>query len=167
MVYLAKGAPYTHIRQTVSKAILESATAAKSKGEKLVLCGHSMGANILFDLVFDPDNRTELENSLQDNLDIELFLGVGCQYGLLREMQVFNFLAPGQVVEKPTCVNNWWHVFNHDDVLSFKLVKDAFSGAENFSVDTKASIIEAHGAYFHSPLFYDRLRKRMTGAGIL
>lgn len=66
----------------------------------------------------------------------------------------------------PSRIKRWWHVFNRMDVLSFTAAP-YFEGVEEFDVDTNAHIVSAHSAYFISPVFHTRLRKRLLDAGLI
>jgi len=154
------------IRELVRNDIVKAATAAKTQNQPLILAGHSMGANILVDILFDPNGIAEIEAQLGFPLKVDLLLTVGTQVGLFEELLLFKTSQAGTKMSRPNCVARWWHVFNHMDILSFT-VKEVMNGAEEFRVNTKANIFNAHGAYFVSSIFHKRLRKRLKAAGII
>ncbi|MGB3625231.1 MAG: hypothetical protein WA989_05375, partial [Henriciella sp.] len=153
-VYLKQdGASREKIRGVIYADLVAAAKEARNNGEKLVVIGHSMGANILYDLFSDSTSVTELDAALGSTFKVDLFLTVGCQLGLFEELSLFQSSKEEAVpAPKPTRFERWWHVYNRSDVLSFA-AKGIFKGVEQFSVDTKANIIDAHTAYFVSPVF--------------
>jgi len=168
-MYLSRGDGHDLTRGRVKASLIQAAKTAKVNDEKLVLCGHSMGANILFDMLTNKASVDDIEADLDFPLEIDLFLTVGCQFGLLQEMKLFNFMDGKQEITKPDNIAFWWHVFNYADVLSFTLdgLVDETSGIDVFSSNTTNRVDKAHGDYFVSSLFFKRLRKRMKTAGLI
>jgi hypothetical protein len=130
-----------------------------------VIVGHSMGANIFYDLVTDDHWLAQMDADMGAEFRPDFFLSVGTQLGLFEELNLFRSSTPG-VAPFPSRLGEWWHVYNRMDVLSFA-AEGIFHGVNQFSVNTKANIIDAHGAYFTSPVFQKRLRKRLETAGII
>jgi len=164
--YLNENTARAKIRERVSGDIVKAAIKAKANNESLVLCGHSMGANILLDLLWDTNWQNEMKQTLGFDLKVDLFLTVGTQLGLLEELKLFATSQDGVIQGKPTPVANWWHVYNEADVLSFTADK-VINGVTEYSVNTKANVFMAHSAYFYSSIFYKRLKKRMEDAGLM
>jgi hypothetical protein len=168
--YLKEGDARTKIR-TVVLADLAAAAQAQKDGEPLVLAGHSMGAVILYDLLSDPVAIAELQGKLGCKFAVDLFLSVGSQVALFEEIKVYSqsgtARAPGAPkVPRPTPCARWWNVFDKMDLLSF-LCEPVFEGVEDFQMDTIASVIDAHSAYFDSMPFYVRLGKRLSEGGLV
>lgn len=164
--YLRDGAPRTAIRGRVADALIEAANAARDAGGPLVVVGHSMGAVILHDMLTDAALQAELERRIGEPLAIDLLLTVGTQVGLFQELGLFDRDGTAAAGDRPRSAHRWWHVYNVMDVLSFG-VDGVFGGVEQFSVNTQANILDAHGAYFRSPVFHRRLRRRMKLAGLI
>jgi len=167
-VYLEdSGSQRQQIRQLIVSEIVEAARTARANNEKLILIGHSMGANILYDLLSNTDVQNEVAAMLGNPLEIDLFLSVGTQLGLLEEFSLFTSSQTGLTPPQPLSgVSHWWHVYNKMDVLSFA-AKGIFPDVQQFSVDTRANIVDAHTSYFASPVFHRRLRKRLKAAGLI
>jgi hypothetical protein len=165
-IYLSDGERRRKIRSTITDDLVKAARQARDGGEKLVVIGHSMGAIILYDLLNDPPAVAAIEQEIGGPLAIDLFLTVGTQIGLFEELDLFVASRPGAVAGRPAVVERWWHVYNVMDVLSFA-VEGVIVGADQFSIDTSANIVDAHTAYFQSPVFHKRLRKRLQAAGLL
>ena len=164
-IYLKQDSRRDQIRSRVSSSIVAAAKAAESE-QKLVVIGHSMGAIILYDMMNNPQLVSEMEAKIGSSLKIDLFLTVGTQIGLFEELDLFTHSQPGVTPGKPPSASLWWHVYNVMDVLSFG-VEGVIDDAIQFSVNTKANIVDAHGAYFISPVFHKRLRKRLEKSGLL
>ncbi|MGZ8286511.1 MAG: hypothetical protein ACXW27_06830 [Allosphingosinicella sp.] len=165
-IYLNEGPRRERIREVIVDDLVAAARNARERGEKLVVIGHSMGGIILYDLLNDAPAVARIEDAIGGPLAIDLLLTVGTQIGLFEELDLFVASRPGVAGPRPPAARRWWHVYNVMDVLSFA-VEDIVEGAEQFSIDTSANIVDAHTAYFQSPVFHKRLGKRLRTAGLL
>jgi len=166
-IYLKRGGiddnRYDSIRTTIGTDLVKAAKNANAGGEKLIVVGHSMGANILYDMLIDKKFVKSLEDEIGGKLAIDLFLTVGTQVGLLQDLKLFEnteglWPAPCRL---------WWHVYNKMDVLSFG-ASESFEGPiKQFSCNTHASILDAHNAYFSSLVFQKQLYNRMKSEGLV
>lgn len=127
-----------------------------------------MGAVILYDLLSDTDAMAQLSNTLGWTFEADLFLSVGSQVAVFEEMKVFAASDPNvnSPTPKPGPAKLWWNVFDKMDVLSF-LAKGIFKDVEDLQLDTIAGVKDAHGAYFQSMLFYQRLNRRLKQEGLI
>lgn len=164
-IYLKQDERREQIREVISLSLVEAAKKTVGK-QKLIVIGHSMGAIILYDILSDPQMVSQMNDRIGHELKIDLFLSVGTQIGLFEEMDLFGHSIKGVSPGKPSCVVHWWHVYNVMDVLSFG-VNGVIDNVKQFSVNTKANIVDAHGAYFNSPVFHKRLRKRLIHSRLL
>jgi hypothetical protein len=166
--YLKSGKARDDIRAVVAADVVAAAKAAKAGNEPLVLAGHSMGAVILYDMLSDPAAVAGIEAGLGHSLKVDLFLSVGSQIAIFEENKVFASSNPAQagLTARPACVERWWNVWDRMDVLSF-LTAPVFKDVQDFAVDTIAGVADAHGAYFSSAVFYERLAKRLKTAGLV
>lgn len=164
-IYLKRGGAndqrFDQIRETVGDDLVVAATKARAGDEKLIVVGHSMGANILYDMLTDAALVQQLEGKIGSPLKIDLFLTVGTQLGLLQELGLFG----NDEGNRPDSCARWWHVYNRMDVLSFGAC-GIFKDVDQFHSDTNANIADAHGAYFTSPVFQRRLYKRLKAEGL-
>lgn len=165
-IYLKDGTRRADIRQRIADDLVIAAKAAHEDGDKLIVVGHSMGAIILYDMLSDEEVVDELSAAIGAPFMIDLFLTVGTQIGVFEELDLFSHSVPGESPGRPACVRAWWHIYNQMDVLSFG-VEGVIDGVTQYSVDTGANIVDAHGAYFTSPVFHRRLRKRLLEAGLI
>ena len=164
-LYLKDGQERSKIQQIITEDLLKAAKTARANGEKLLIIGHSMGANIFYDMVTDDAWLAKIDADLGAKFRPDLFLSVGTQLGLFEELNLFKSSTPN-VAPFPSRLGDWWHVYNRMDVLSFA-ADGIFEDVKQFSVNTKANIIDAHGAYFTSPVFQKRLRKRLLSADLI
>lgn len=153
---------FKSIRDVIKKDLRMAAIKARASSDKLIVVGHSMGANILYDMISDPDFVKEIEDEIGDTLQIDLFLSVGTQVGLLNDLGLFG----PKPLARPSCCKRWWHVFNQMDVLSFGIGENSDGYIDQFSCDTNANILDAHNSYFTSPVFQRRLYKRLKQVGL-
>jgi len=164
--YIKDTNPRDNIRNVITVDIIKAARKANAQNESLILCGHSMGANILLDMLWDSSWLDLVKAQLGFDLKVDLFLSVGCQLGLFEELKLFTTSVDGVTQSKPSSVEKWWHVYNETDVLSFTAA-GVINGIEEYSVNTKTNVFEAHGAYFYSSIFYGRLKQRLVSAGLM
>jgi hypothetical protein len=134
---------------------LERAAATRGPGRPLVVVTHSMGGNIVFDIV----------THYRPAIEIDVLLTVGGQVGLFQELGLFRspalaVPAPGPSNEtpprtpRPENVKAWLNVVDMADPLAF-LAEPIFTGAVDYLYPSAATW--AHGAYFRQPYFHARL----------
>jgi pimeloyl-ACP methyl ester carboxylesterase len=140
----------------VTKA-LDDAAARKANGDdKLVVVAHSMGGNIVYDIL----------THYRSDLVVDLLVTVGSQVAFFKEMGLYHEDAgqrPGPNparVSKPAAVRAWLNVFDPMDVLAFAAGK-VFEGVSDFAFSNQASPLDAHSLYFFRPGFHERLRARI------
>lgn len=137
----------------VSEALEEAAGYAREHGEPLVVVAHSMGGNIVHDVLshFRPD------------LQVDLLVTAGTQVGLFEELKLFRAsdrsltaASGGKVPALPNVVR-WINVVDPADPLAFAAAP-VFAGAEDLHFGTRAWW--AHGGYVTSPYFHHRVALR-------
>ncbi|MFB6779668.1 hypothetical protein ACFCX0_20080 [Streptomyces sp. NPDC056352] len=139
----------------VGKALDDAAGAARAYGDPVVVVAHSMGGNIVHDVLsfHRPDIR------------IDLLVTVGTQVGLFEELKLFAASDPAvpspQVAKVPALPNvtRWINVVDVRDPLAFA-AGPVFVGAEDLVFDSGALL--PHGAYLTSPDFHRRLARRVA-----
>ncbi len=144
------------IPSIVLRDLRDARADADRLNEPLIVVGHSMGGNIVYDLL------THFDTTLK----VDAFVTVGSQTALFEEMKLFRgsdksiTAAAGRTVPKPPNVRHWINVFDMSDPFSFVLGR-VFSDVTDFPYDSDASPLSAHGAYFERPSFYWRLHERL------
>ncbi|GIE94461.1 hypothetical protein [Paractinoplanes rishiriensis] len=138
---------------------LEAARRACSADDPhVVVVAHSMGGNIVFDLL----------SNLRTDLSCDLLVTVGSQVGLFAELGLLPAVTeppPGAVTPahrspRPKQVGRWINVFDTCDVLSFA-TEGIFDGTEDYVYSTGRGLIRSHSAYFLRPSFFRRLAHRL------
>ncbi|MBO0931136.1 hypothetical protein [Fibrella aquatilis] len=137
-------------------------------GEPIVLLSHSMGGQVVYDVLthFLPNTP-----DLQD-LKIDFWCATASQVGVFEELKIFaessaDFsLETGRQVPLPlpAHLGHWWNVWDPNDYLSFT-AKPIFAGIDDEPYRSGMSVLEAHGGYLQQPSFYrkfaDKLRTHL------
>ncbi|GGM86448.1 hypothetical protein ACFFX1_34100 [Dactylosporangium sucinum] len=123
----------------------------------LVIVAHSMGGNIVYDIL----------SSFRTDLEVDLLVTVGSQVGLFEELSLFrasdrsipNAAAP-RVPALPN-VHKWINIVDRADVLAYR-ADPIFAGPVDYEYPTDEPW--AHTAYFRQPYFHQRLAARAKEA---
>nr|WP_185907189.1 hypothetical protein [Streptomyces sp. WAC04770] len=137
---------------------IERAVAGNRAGLPLVVVAHSMGGNIVYDVLshFRPD------------LTVDTLVTVGSQVGLFEELKLFGASRPeingetGGRVPLPPGLGRWINVVDHSDLLAYR-VGPIFDGAEDYAYPSGAAW--AHTAYLVQPCFHARLARLLRTDG--
>jgi len=151
------------IPQAVLDVLLRAGNAAP--GEPLVVLSHSMGGQIMYDIVtyFLPKLKAR-DPGKWGNLTITFWAAAACQVGLFEEMKLFKAssadysAAKGNKVPGPSkeLVGYWWSIWDPNDFLSYKTA-DIFERVDDYKFDGGVSVLAAHGAYLVRPSFYRKM----------
>lgn len=147
------------IPQVVIEAVDQALDAVSPADPHLVLMGHSMGGNILYDVLtyYRPD------------LNVDAFVTVGSQVPFFEELKLFHASEtdiPSQGTPKLALrsgIRHWLNVFDRQDILSFS-GRAVFDRIEDFDYSTGASVLGAHTTYLERPSFHLRLNERLHDA---
>jgi len=127
---------------------------AQSPGEALIVVTHSMGGNILYDIL----------TTYAPKLKVDVWFSVGGQVGFFEEMKLFQNSDPAirspQKVSKPATVERWVNVYDPVDILSF-LASPVFDGVEDVEYHTGADVLKSHGEYFGRASLYDIMQRHV------
>lgn len=120
----------------------------------LVVIGHSMGANIAWDVL----------RSFAPDIDVDVFVTVGCQLSLFEELKLFRssdaaVRAPDRI-PRPGNIRSWINVFDAPDALGFAMA-GIFDGVADFEHFSGRSL-SAHGSYFDDEPFHRHLASRVA-----
>jgi hypothetical protein len=134
----------------ISDAINRADAARTTEDDRLILVGHSMGGNILCDV---------LTSQLKD-CKVECLITVGSQIPIFFHLGLLNGLknAAG-AIQRPSCVARWLNVFDRNDPLGFS-IPNAPSDIEEYEYRTR-TLWGTHSAYFEQVSFYERLSRRV------
>ncbi|MCX5051044.1 hypothetical protein [Streptomyces sp. NBC_00474] len=144
------------IAQRVASSLAEALRLRTPADPRLVVIAHSMGGNIVYDLL----------SYLRPELECDVLVTVGSQVGLMAELGLFPAVpAPEDPARDrapvPEGVRHWINIFDPNDPLSF-VVGSIFASGRDFSYSTGRGLMAAHGSYFRMPSFYRRLAERLV-----
>jgi hypothetical protein len=141
-------------------ADVQKAAAARKPGDnRLILVGHSMGGNILYDIL----------TSFLPDIEVDALVTVGAQVGLFEELRLFAASqataagSPPPKVKRPPRVKHWINIYDSADPLGFATEK-IFEGVKDHSFVTGENILSSHGSYFDRTTFHQRLNVRLRNA---
>lgn len=145
------------IIETILKEIQDA--VQNQPEEPLIIMTHSMGGNILYDLVtyYSPD------------LKIDVWISVASQVAQFEEMKLFRssdrgITTPDKVTGLKQQVGYWLNVYDPADSFSF-LTEPVFADVtEDLEYLTGSSALKAHGEYFGRASFYRIVREHIERA---
>ena len=161
LVYLkARGTPARPgaIVERIAGAI-ESAARAARPGDPLLVVGHSMGANIVLDVL----------TSFLEGIRVDTLVTVGNQVGWFEEMKLFLASDPRvpnprqERAPKPPGVGRWLNVIDTSDYLAYAAAP-IFEGVRDVTFTTGRGPLAAHTEYFKDVSFFQRLGAWLRGA---
>lgn len=149
-----QGSTRNAIASTVTDALEAAAANRNQTGEPIIVVAHSMGGNIVYDLL----------TSSKKDLTVDTLVTVGSQVAVIEEMKLFASSDPTipnenvRKVSRPRNVNRWINVFDSTDILGFAAGR-VFEGVVDYHFVTGRAW--AHGGYFVEPMFHERLGRRL------
>ncbi|MCS6775114.1 MAG: hypothetical protein RMJ43_16010 [Chloroherpetonaceae bacterium] len=163
LVYLDERGTPEHPGPIVRRILdaIETALQHRTAGDnRLYLMGHSMGGNILYDIL----------TAYRPDIPCDLLITVGSQVGLLEELKIFKSSNPNigadrtiRRVPRPPGVAHWINLFDPNDVLGFG-TEGIFADVTDCALDIDTLPLLSHNLYFQRPRFYARLRAHINGA---
>ncbi|WP_327733970.1 hypothetical protein OG749_08865 [Streptomyces nojiriensis] len=135
--------------------VLDRALAERADGSPLIVVAHSMGGNIVHDLLthYRPD------------LKVDVLVTLGSQTGLFEELKLFRESDPavtggsGARVAMPAAVGRWLNVVDGADPLAF-CAEPVFEGVTDYAYTSGR--LWAHSGALHQPMFHARLARRLA-----
>lgn len=136
--------------------VLEAAPRTE-EDEPLVVIAHSMGGNIVYDIL--AHHRPDLRCSV--------LVTVGSQVGLFEELELFKSAAGGASAStaparasKPKNLEHWLNVYDTSDVLGYAAGR-VFTGVVDYEFPTGKIAHWSHSGYIKGESFYRRLGDRL------
>lgn len=144
----------------VADALDAARKAVTPEDPRLIVVTHSMGGNIVYDLL----------THFRRDLEVDLLVTVGSQVSFFEELKLF-VESRGDVpaipatdrVPRPENVDRWINIFDRNDLLGF-VAAGVFGGVEDYEYSTGKGLLFAHTTYFLRPSFHDRLGERVAGS---
>ena len=141
-----------------------AAFAADARREPLVVVTHSMGGQIVYDLVTHflprmPEHR---------HIRIDYWCAAASQVGFFEELGLFLESAPdrGGADGRPTPypprehLGGWWNVWDHADLLSFR-AEGIIAGVDDSSFFAAGTLATDHNRYLVNADFHRALAARL------
>lgn len=133
---------------------IEDASKAAPPGQNLIIIAHSMGGNIVYDIL----------SRFRSELHVDTLVTVGSQVGLFAEMGLFEYVRNSLMDRMPKVpklgnVDRWINVLDRSDILSYRC-SPIFEGVTDYEYPTNRPW--AHSAYFKQPNFHARLGARIA-----
>jgi hypothetical protein len=156
---------------TIPVRVMGVLTAAISRrlvpNEPLVVISHSMGGQIVYDLVTHFLPRMPADHAPR----VDFWCAAASQVGLFEEMKLFlaskaDYGAPPKPpVPYPDTqrLGGWWNAWDYNDFISYT-VKGIIAGVDDEPYDSGMSVISAHGGYFEYPSFYHTLARKLQAS---
>jgi hypothetical protein len=136
---------------------IEQARAGAPADAPLVIVAHSMGANIVYDLL----------TAYRTDLVVDVLVTVGTQVGLFEELELFRSSDSGipdrarrRVPQWPN-IRHWINVVDPGDPLAYR-ASPIFEGVEDYRYPSNAPW--AHSRYLLQPHFHARIADRVRQA---
>ena len=154
-----------HRPGTIRGAVIEAIRAAKNsapKDEPLIVVTHSMGGQIIYDIV-----TSFLE---AENLRIDFWVATASQVGLFEEMKAFiksdvSISSPARVPTPPAKVLGWWwNVWDPNDIISYTAKPIFDKVLDDEAYEGGAALAQAHGTYLKRPSFYRKMAEKIRTA---
>lgn len=142
------------IIERVLAGLETAAFAAESRGEPLVVLTHSMGGQIVYDLVTHFLPRMPEHEGIR----IDFWCAAASQVGLFEELGLFLESAPdrgpGPAAYPPSeHLGGWWNVWDHADLLSFR-AEGIVDGVDDSAFFAAGSLATDHYRYLSNADFY-------------
>jgi hypothetical protein len=141
-----------------------AAFAAESRDEPLVVLTHSMGGQVVYDLVTHflprmPEHR---------GIRIDFWCAAASQVGYFEELGLFLESAPdrgpGPTAYPPAeHLGGWWNVWDHADLLSFR-AEGIIDGVDDSAFFAAGTLATDHYRYLRNADFYRTLAGKVRAS---
>ncbi len=147
---------------------LATARAGSPPEEPLIVLSHSMGGQIIYDLVTYYLPQSEAHRSLR----VDFWCAAASQVGLFAEMGLFRAVRPnaGDAPDREKIpfpdrhhLGGWWNVWDHNDFISYSC-RDIVADVDDEGFNNGMSLLGAHSGYLQRPSFYRRFARKLQVA---
>ena len=133
-------------------------------GEPLVVITHSMGGQLMYDMVthFLPNSPS------MRHIQVDFWCASASQVGFFEEGGLFIKSDPAHGLGKrvpypPSNLGYWWNVWDHNDFLSFT-ASEIFERVDDQQYSSGQGLITAHGGYLQRPSFFRTMAAKIKAA---
>ncbi|MCY1703944.1 hypothetical protein [Deinococcus sp. SL84] len=150
------------VLERVLAALQQADATAKRSGEPLVVLSHSLGGQLVYDVL---SSVVPARPDLAD-LQVDLWCAVGSQLGLFKELGLMledHFPASTNHADASPLLNHLgylWNVWSYGDLLSFR-AEGSIPSAHDAPFPLGGQVQDEHLAYFHQPHFYAALAAKL------
>jgi hypothetical protein len=169
-IYLAhrgdKVAP-GEVTSRVLKKLKEARESQPDPNEPMVVVSHSMGGQIIYDLVtyFLP------QVPAYQGLRIDFWCATASQVGLFEELKLFHASQEQYSKQHNNQVpfpnrqylGGWWNVWDHNDFISYS-AKNIIAGVDDENYNSGTSVVTAHSGYLERPSFFRAFAEKLKSA---
>lgn len=155
----------------IPRRVLEQLAEARDsspEGEALIIVTHSMGGQIVYDLVthFIP------QMAAYHSLRVDFWCATASQVGLFEELKLFLSSDECYSQESGTSVpypdhqylGFWSNVWDYNDFLSYSVRGIVDGQVDDWAYNSMLPVSEAHGGYLRQPNFYRLLAAKIRVA---
>jgi len=158
-VYINERADRDSPGPIVAEVLRALETRKRDPREPRIVITHSMGGNILYDILtyYDPTMR------------VDAWISVGGQIGQFEEMKLFKASdprigTPDMVGGLKPALGYWLNAYDPLDILAFRAMPIFADVDDDVPFLTGAGAIGSHGAYFRRPRFFEMMRTHLERA---
>lgn len=155
------------IPQRILDGLEAASIVAESRREPLVVLTHSMGGQILYDVLTHFVPRTPRYQGIR----VDYWCATGSQVGFFEELKLFLESDPacsatsGRPVPRIPIerLGGWWNVWDHADLLSFR-AEGIFEGVDDSAFFAAGGLPTDHFKYLGSAEFYRMFAARVRAS---
>jgi hypothetical protein len=155
------------IPQRVLAGLETAAFAASARNEPLVVVTHSMGGQVLYDVLTHFLPRMPQHRHIR----VDFWCATASQVGFFEELGLFLESTPRHGDDPavrtplpPTAhLGGWWNVWDHADLLSFR-ADGIFEGVDDAAFFTGGTLASEHNRYLASVTFHQMLAEKIRGS---
>ncbi|MBK9142472.1 MAG: hypothetical protein IPM23_08255 [Candidatus Melainabacteria bacterium] len=135
-------------------------------GEPLLVLTHSMGGQVVYDIV-----SHFLPLGEHQDVRIDFWCATASQVGFFEELKLFLASSDlhgeetGELAPYPDdrYLGYWWNVWDYNDFVSYS-ADGIINGVDDEAYGTGMDVVEAHMGYLFLPSFYRRMRSKLQTA---
>lgn len=152
------------IVERVLAGLEAAAFAAESRGEPIVVLTHSMGGQVVYDIVTHFLPRMPGHQGVR----IDFWCAAASQVGYFEELGLFLESAPdrgpGPTAYPPSeHLGGWWNVWDHADLLSFR-AEGVIDGVDDSAFFAAGTLATDHYRYLRNVDFYRTLAAKVRAS---